>query len=72
MYIRYFIKLFFDVPLYTWFTVFNICGLSYTSIVVNSNWSRRICQRSQTWFWNRMKANNTTLAEQFQNVIQES
>jgi hypothetical protein len=42
VYTRYIIKFIFDVPLYTWFTVFNICGLWYTSIVVNSNWSRRI------------------------------
>ena len=48
VYTRYIIKFIFDVPLYTWFTVFNICGLSYTSIVVNSNWCRRILQRSQT------------------------
>jgi hypothetical protein len=48
VYTRYIIKFIFDVPLYTWFTVFTICGLWYTSIVVNSNWSRRIFQRSQT------------------------
>ena len=69
MYTRYFIKFIFDVPQYTWLTVFNICGLSYTSIVFNNNWNRRIFQRSQTWFWNRMKAKNTTLAEQFQILI---
>jgi hypothetical protein len=44
VYSRYIIKFIFDVPLYTWFTVFNICGWSYISIVVNSNWSRRILQ----------------------------
>ena len=42
VYTRYIIKFIFDVPLYTWFTVLSNCGLSYTSIVVNSNWSRRI------------------------------
>jgi hypothetical protein len=49
---------------YTWLTAFNICGWSHTSIVVNNNWCRRIFQRSQTWFWNRMKAKNTRIQDQ--------
>jgi hypothetical protein len=39
VYTRYIITFIFDELLYTWFTDFNICGLSYTSIVVNNNWS---------------------------------